>query len=59
MTHKEILEMDADEFYNWMSYDMLKDEKFNKRIQLLRSQQMDDEARSQAIKAMFHSIGGS
>ncbi len=50
--------MDSDEFLNWMSYDMLKDVKFKKRVELQRSRDMDDEARSNAIKAMFDSIRG-
>jgi hypothetical protein len=48
--------MGADEFLNWMSYDMLKDKEFRKRVELERSRQMDDEQRSAAIKAMFASL---
>lgn len=51
--------MGAEEFYNWMSYDMLKDSKFRKRVSLLRSVELDDEQRSRAIKQMFESIRGS
>lgn len=41
----------------WMSYDMLKDKDFKKRVELERSREMDDEQRSAAIKAMFANLG--
>ena len=50
--------MGADEFFDWMAYDMLKDEKFRKRVELHISRDMDDEERSIAIKQMFEDIRG-
>lgn len=59
MTQKAVTEMGADEFYNWMAYDMLKDEKFKNKIELAKSSELTDEQRSMAIKDMFASIRGS
>jgi len=53
----EILAMGADEFFDWMAFDMLKDDTFRKKVELMRSKDMSDEERSNAIKAMFASLG--
>lgn len=56
MTQKEIKNMDTDEFYNWMAYDMLKDEKFKERVQGQMSAEASDEERAHALKAFFGSM---
>lgn len=58
MTQEDILnKMGADEFYNWIAFDMLKDENFYKKVKLLISQDMNKEARARAIKDMFIRMG--
>lgn len=51
--------MDADEFQNWMAFDMLKDDKFKLKVNKARTADLDAEQYSMAIKQMFDSIRGS
>lgn len=51
--------MDADEYYNWMAFDMLKDEKFNTKIKRQITAEFTAEQEAAAIKSMFESIRGS
>lgn len=49
--------MGADEFYNWVSFDLLKDEKYLANIKKSLSADMSPDERAKAIKNMFRQLG--
>lgn len=54
MTQKQVInEVDADELYNWIAFDMLKDEKFNNKVRKSMTGDLSREERAAAIRSMF------
>lgn len=57
-SQSEIVKMDAKEIKYWMAYDMLKDEEFNKKVQLSINSDKSEKEKAYDLKNFFLNLKG-